>query len=63
MPSLVARDAFLPALAMPFRAQERFGLLQVAAGLRQRPLAIHHAGVGFFAELLDELRIDFHGKS
>ena len=42
------------------RAQNRLRFFQIAAGFRKRTLAIHHAGVGFFAELLNELRIDFH---
>ena len=51
---------FFPGAGDAFRAQGRFGLLQIAARLSQRAFAIHHAGVGFLPELLNELRIDFH---
>ena len=54
MPSLVARDAFLLALAMPLVRRIVFGLFQIAARFGQRAFAIHHAGVGFFAELFNE---------
>ena len=52
MPSFVARDAFLLALAMPFRPQNRLGLFEIAAALGQSAFAIHHARVGFLAKLL-----------
>ena len=62
MPSFVAREDFLPRAGDAFRAKHRLGLLQIAARFCERALAIHHAGVGFFPELLNELRIDFHKK-
>ena len=34
-------------------AQNGLGLFNVAARLFERPLAVHHAGVGAFAQLLD----------
>ena len=51
---------FLARAGDAFRPQDRFGLFQIAASFGERALAIHNAGVGFFAELFNELRIDFH---
>src|SRR6516165_1665351 len=42
-----------------FRAQNRFGLFQVATALDESPLAIHKSGVGLFTELLNKFWIDF----
>ena len=42
-----------------FRAQNRFGLFEVAAAFDESTLAIHKSGIGLFAELLDEFWIDF----
>ncbi len=46
MPSFVAREAFF----------------QISAALGKSALAIHKTSVGFFAELLNQLWIDFHRK-
>ena len=54
---------FLARAGDAFRAQDRFRLFQVAIGFRERTFAVHHTGVGFFAELLNELGIDFHLSS
>ena len=42
-----------------FFAEDRFGGGEVALGFDERLFAIHHARVGFFAELLDEFGRDF----
>ena len=60
MPSFVAREDFLLAPGDSFRAQDRFRFFQIAIRFRKRALAVHHARVGFFAQLLNELRINFH---
>ncbi len=45
-----------------FGAQPVDRLLQVTAVFRQRLLAVHHAGTGFFTKLLNKSRSDFsHG--
>jgi hypothetical protein len=41
------------------RAQDRFGLVQVAAALDESTFAIHKSGIGLFTELLDQFWIDF----
>ena len=41
------------------RAQDRFGLFQVAGALDESTLAIHKSGIGLFTELLDQFWIDF----
>src|SRR5882757_1116670 len=41
------------------RAQDRVGLVQVAAALDESTLAIHKSGIGLFTELLDQFWIDF----
>ena len=43
-----------------FRAEHRFRLFQITSRFCEGAFAIHHAGVGFFPELLNELGIDFH---
>ncbi len=45
---------FLARAGDAFCAQDRFRFFQVAARFGQRAFAIHHARVGFFAELLNE---------
>ena len=41
------------------RAQDRFGLFQVATALDESTFAIHKSGIGLFTELLDQFWIDF----
>src|SRR5437879_1849016 len=41
--------------------QNRFRLGQITAALNKSALAIHEAGIGFFAELLHQLWVDFCG--
>ena len=53
-PSLVERPDFLRGLREPALAQDGRGLLDVAVGLLQRGLALHHAGAGAVAERLDQ---------
>ena len=62
MPSFVARDAFLLALAMPFVRKIASAFSRSPFASVKRAFAIHHTGVGFFAELLNEFGIDFHGQ-
>src|ERR1700756_5169149 len=45
-----------------FLTENIFSFVQVAIGLHQRLLAIHHAGVGLVAQLLDEGGVDFSHK-
>ena len=54
MPSLVARDDFLPALAMPLVRRSVSAFSRSPPASVERAFAIHHARVGFFAELFDE---------
>src|SRR5690606_14494690 len=44
-------------------AENRDGIVEVAIGLLERSLALHHAGTGQIAELLDEGRGNFHGRT
>ncbi len=60
MPSFVAREDFLLAPAIPFVRKIASAFSRSPLGFRERAFAIHHAGVGFFAQLLNELRINFH---
>ena len=53
-PSLVDRPDFLAACASPRLRRMVVGFLEVAVGLLQRRLALHHAGAGAVAEVLDE---------
>ena len=50
--------SFLAGTGYALGAQKRLCLLDVTACLRKGTLAIHHAGVGFFPECLDECWID-----
>ena len=58
-PSLASRAAFLAAVAMPRLAQDVDGGVEVALGFDQRLLAVHHAGVGHFAQFGDQGGSDF----
>ena len=58
MPSLVARDAFLLALAIPLVRRIVSAFVQIAAGFFQGAFAIHHARVGFLAKLFDDFGIN-----
>ena len=60
MPSLVAREDFLLGAGDALGAQNRLRFLEIAAGFGERAFAIHHARVGFLAELFNGLGIDFH---
>src|SRR5205085_4700905 len=48
----------LPRLRHAALPQEPLRRLEVAAGLLERPLAVHHPRAGLVAELLDEARRD-----
>src|SRR2546423_2926969 len=41
-----------------FGAQDRFSFFEIASTLDKSALAVHETGIGFFAELLNELGID-----
>src|SRR5215510_9563407 len=58
-PFLCCARGFLCGTGDTFRAQNRFGFLQISAALDESPLAIHESGVGLFTELLNEFWIDF----
>ena len=62
-PSLVARPAFFAALASPLLRKNGRGLLEVAVGLLERGLAVHHPRARLVAELLHVCCADRHGTS
>jgi hypothetical protein len=45
----------------PLLAEDLLGLLEVAGGFDERPLAIHHSHARFGAQIGYEFRSDFHG--
>ena len=54
--ALAGRAPFaLAGLGDALLAQDRVGLVEVAIGLLERLLAVHHARAGHLAELLDQL--------
>ena len=57
-PSRASRPAFLAAAACAALAEQGDGLVQVAAGLLEGALAVHEAGAGALAELLDRVGAD-----
>ena len=53
-PSAATRPAFLAALDRPFLRSQSTGGFDVAVGLGQRGLAVHHAGAGALAQFLHQ---------
>ena len=54
---------FLRGAGRAFFTQHVDGGLEIAVGLSEGALAFHQAGIGFFAESLDELGVDDNGSA